>query len=61
MSWIKQIFSRQRYYSDLSAEIRTHLEEKVEEFVAGGMSRTEAEYAARREFGNVTLVEERCV
>jgi hypothetical protein len=58
MSWIKQLFSRRRLYGDLSEEIREHLEEKIEELVAGGMSRKEAEAAARREFGNVTLTEE---
>jgi predicted permease len=45
-------------YGELSEEIREHLEEKTEELVAGGMSREEATYAARREFGNVNLVEE---
>src|SRR2546429_3018173 len=58
MSWIKRLFSRRRIYCELSEEIREHLEEKIEELVAGGMSRKEATYAARREFGNVTLVEE---
>jgi len=56
--WLKQLFSRRRLYGDLSEEIREHLEEMVEELVAGGMSRKEASYAARREFGNVTFVEE---
>ena len=59
MNWIKRLFSRHRLYSDLSAEIREHLEEKVDELVAGGMSREDATRAARREFGNVTLTEER--
>src|SRR6266403_76607 len=58
MTWLKQLFSRRRFYGDLSEEIREHLEEKIEELVAGGMSREEAAYAARREFGNVTLVEQ---
>src|SRR5713226_6962844 len=58
MTWLKQLFSRRRLYGDLSEEIREHLEEKVEELMAGGMSREEATYAARREFGNVTLVEQ---
>jgi putative ABC transport system permease protein len=58
MMWLKQIFSRRRLYGDLSEEIREHLEEKIEELVAGGMSREEAAHAARREFGNVTLVEQ---
>ncbi len=59
MNWIKQLFSRRRLYGDLSAEIEEHLAEKVDELVAGGMSREEATFAARREFGNVLLIEER--
>ena len=58
MNWLRQIISRRRMYGELSEEIRAHLEEKVEELVAGGMSRKDAEAAARREFGNVTLMEE---
>ena len=53
-----QIFSRRRIYGELSEEMRGHLEEKVEELMAGGMSHRDAEAAARREFGNVTVVEE---
>ncbi len=59
MNWIKQLFSRRRLYGDLSAEIEEHLAEKVDELVAGGMSREEATFAARREFGNVLLIEQR--
>src|SRR5271168_2852542 len=58
MNWLKQLFSRRRLYNDLSDEMQQHLEEKIEELVANGMSRKEAAAAARREFGNVTLVEE---
>src|SRR6267142_3095509 len=58
MMWLKQLFSRRRFYGDLAEEIQEHLEEKIEELVAGGMSRKEATYAARREFGNVSLTEE---
>ena len=58
MNWFKQLFSRRRLYNDLSAEIHEHLEEKIEELVASGMPRKEAAAAARREFGNVTLLEE---
>src|SRR5579863_218158 len=59
MDWIKQLFSRPGLYDDLSAEMQGHLAEKIEELVAGGMSREDATVAARREFGNVTLLEER--
>jgi predicted permease len=59
MSWLRRIFSRKQLYIELSDEIREHLNEKVEELVASGMPREEAEHAARREFGNLTLTEER--
>jgi predicted permease len=58
MSWLTQLFSRRRLYSELSEEIQAHLDEKIEELVAGGMSRKEASHLARREFGNVGLTEE---
>jgi MacB-like periplasmic core domain len=59
MRWLDQIFSRRRRYGDLSESIREHLEEKIEDLMEDGMSREEATRAARREFGNVTLIEER--
>jgi putative ABC transport system permease protein len=58
MNFLTQLFQRRRLQKDLSDEIQTHLEEKVEELVEGGMSREEAEFAARREFGSVTQIEE---
>src|SRR5882724_12871302 len=58
MNWLKQIFSRRRLCNDLSEEIRAHLDEKIEELVAAGMPRKDATAAARREFGNLTLVEQ---
>src|SRR6516225_2742982 len=58
MRWLQQVLLRQRLYGELSEEIREHLEEKIAELLAGGMSRKEATAAARREFGNVSLAEE---
>jgi predicted permease len=58
MSWLTQLFSRRRIYSDLSAEIQEHLDERVEELIAEGVPKKNAEAAARREFGNVTLIAE---
>src|SRR5260370_39174519 len=57
MNWFKQLFSRRRFYDDLSEEIRQHVQEKIEELLASGMSRKEAAAAARREFGNANLIE----
>jgi predicted permease len=58
VSWVKQLISRRRMYSDLSEEIQEHLDERIEELIAGGMPKKDAEAAARREFGNATLIEE---
>lgn len=60
MNWLKQLFSRRRLHEDLSDEIREHLEEKIDELVASGMSRKDATAAARRSFGNLTLIEHNC-
>ena len=59
MHWLKQMFSRRRMTDDLSDEMRQHLEEKIEALVADGMPREEAVHAARRAFGNATLIEQR--
>ena len=58
MNWVKQLLARRRMYGELSEEIRAHLDEKVDELVAGGMARRDAQAKARREFGNVTLTTE---
>jgi predicted permease len=58
MNWLKQLLSRRSLYNDLSEEMQQHLEEKIEELVATGLSKKEASAAARRAFGNVTLIEE---
>jgi len=43
---------------ELKREIQTHLELEAEERVADGMSEADAQYAARRAFGNVTRTQE---
>ncbi len=59
MTWMKKLFSRRAIYNDLAEEIRQHIDEKTETLMAGGMSREDAERAAKREFGNVTRIHER--
>jgi predicted permease len=59
MLWFKQLWLRRRMYSDLAEEIRQHLDEQIEALMADGMSREDAEHAARRQFGNVSGIEER--
>ena len=59
MRWLTQPFSRRGRYDELSESIREHLDEKIEDMIDRGMTREEAERKARREFGNVTLIEQR--
>lgn len=58
MKWLKQLFSRRRRYNEIAESIREHLEEEIESLIENGLSRDEATQVARREFGNVTLIEE---
>jgi len=55
----RQIFRRRRIYEDMAEEIQAHLEEQVDALVAEGMTRADAEAAAKRHFGNVTRIEEK--
>jgi predicted permease len=59
MRVLNRLFGRGRRYDDLSVSIQEHIEERTEELMEEGLPRTEAEQKARREFGNVTLIEER--
>ena len=59
MPGLDRIFRRQRRYDDLSISIQEHLAERIDELMAAGMPRRQAEQAARRAFGNSTLLEQR--
>src|SRR5277367_5585480 len=59
MDWIPQIFRRRKIYSDLSEEIRLHIEERSEQLVREGMSPKQAAQRARLAFGDRRLLEER--
>ena len=59
MGGLWNLFSRGRRYRELAESVREHLAERVDELVSEGMARSAAESRARREFGNVTLMEER--
>ncbi|HEV8448547.1 MAG TPA: ABC transporter permease [Gemmatimonadaceae bacterium] len=58
MSLFDRLFRRRQVYDDLSDEVRSHLEERIDALMAQGMSRADAASAARRAFGNVTNVVE---
>ena len=59
MDWLRQLISRRHRYDELSETIREHLDEKIADLMDRGMTREQAEQAARRDFGNVTVIEER--
>ncbi len=58
--WKRLIFYLRQDQIDreLEEEMRFHLELKAEENLAGGMETEEARHAARRQFGNLTLLKE---
>jgi hypothetical protein len=47
---------KKRPLDDFAAEIRSHLEHEADQVQESGQTREDAEAAARRAFGNVTLV-----
>ena len=50
---------RRQREQDLEREVRAHLELEAEERQSRGVPPPEAVYAARRAFGNTTLVKEK--
>ena len=51
---------RGKWERQLDAEVRFHLESRIEDLMRGGLSRHEAEARARREFGPVELTKDEC-
>src|SRR5215472_11667491 len=52
------MFSK-RTHDDFHAEVQSHLDLETDRLIADGMTRDDAQAAARRRFGNVAKVEER--
>ena len=55
---ISNLFSRTRVDREIDAELRSHLEMRLEDNVAAGMSREQARRDARLRFGNPTVLRE---
>jgi predicted permease len=55
---LRSLWHRDRLESELDEEIRFHLSEEADERTATGLTSDEARLAARRDFGNATLVRE---
>src|SRR5262245_26440526 len=56
---LRGLFGDRRAELELDDEIETHMRLLAERYVRQGMTETEAAWAARRQFGNVTLLQER--
>lgn len=56
--WLRAILGRRRLEREMQAEMREHLDRATARLVAGGLSPEDARLAARREFGNVTMIQE---
>src|ERR1700759_5593622 len=59
LSRVHGLFGQSKADRELNDEIETHVDLLAERFVSRGMSRTEAVLAARRQFGNATLLKQR--
>src|ERR671933_1095305 len=55
---LRAVVARRALERDMQEEMREHLERAAERFVARGMSPADARLAARREFGNVGVLQE---
>lgn len=58
MNWLKQLFSRRHRYDELSESTRERLDEKIADLLDDGMTQREAERSGRRDFVNITRIEE---
>jgi predicted permease len=60
MNWFQRIFHRRQLRDELAEELHEHLEKKTEQLMRlENLSRADAQRAALRAFGNLTLLEER--
>jgi putative ABC transport system permease protein len=57
---LRSLLLGSRVEHELAEELRDHLERQIELHVAAGLSPAAARVAARREFGNVALVQQQC-
>src|SRR5216684_3162014 len=55
---VRGFLGHRKQDSDFDQEVQTHLQLLTDQFVAQGMSREDAAVAARRQFGNTTMLQE---
>src|SRR6516165_11817653 len=59
-AWLVATMGRSRREREMDAELRFHVEARVEDLVRGGMEREEARRRAQMEFGGVERAKEEC-
>jgi hypothetical protein len=60
MGWFRAALRRRRLEQILEDEVQRHIELQAEEYIASGMPAAQAHDAAKRRFGSVSSVKERC-
>jgi hypothetical protein len=60
MAWLSAILSRSNRDSEVERELRFHIQQQIDDYVRGGMSREEATRRTRLEFGGLQQVKEDC-
>jgi hypothetical protein len=55
---MRAVFGRRKLNDDMQAEMRQHLDRATERLIARGLSPDRARLEARREFGNVTVMQD---
>lgn len=58
LNGVRALLTPRALNDDMQSEMREHLDRATERFMARGLSRDGARTAARREFGNMTVVQE---
>jgi putative ABC transport system permease protein len=58
MRWFRRLLDKARSESQLDKELRFHLEQQIDDYVANGMSVDEARRRAQQEFGGIERVKE---
>lgn len=57
---LRSIFSKAKADAELSGELQFHLQKQIDQNTADGMSAEEARYAALRDIGGLSQIEEEC-
>jgi len=57
---LRSLFRKDKAELDLSEELQFHLQNQIDEYIAGGMDAQEARHAALRSLGGVEQVKEEC-